>query len=311
MKEEKISIRYFGIKWNSKTDGKGIRTVIYLQGCNQSCPWCHSPHSQPQISPILLNPDYCSRCRYCVNVCNQNVHFIQENKHYTNSEACLSCGNCIEHCNNSQNQNSSLNALYLPTKETTPYELFQKVQPQLSLLKDIGGVTISGGEPMLQYKALKQFLSYCNKHQIHTSIETSGGVPFYYFKSIHKLVKHWLFGIRPVAKEYSKYVANINTVINNISRLSRLTKNITVRVPLIKNILDKPIQIKKIISVMHQNNLSHIELLPFNPYTDHYYKAMGNNFSLQGNCSPDNKNVDTITDLLESENIKTKIIQIK
>jgi len=310
MMSDKQSIRFFGINWNSKIDGKGIRTVIFLQGCNLSCPWCHSPHSQAKISPILLNVQNCVLCKKCAEVCSNGVHSFALGEHRINSEACVSCWNCISHCDMSKNvRQQSMNALNLPTIESTPEALFEKVFPQLDLLKYSGGVTISGGEPMLQHKALKGFLKACKLNQIHTSIETSGSVPFYCFQEVQEYVDDWLFGIRPVRSEYSKYVADFNSVIDNVKQLSLLTKSITIRVPLIKGILDSKEQMKKIIELMQENGLKNIELLPFNPYTDHYYKAMGQDFILKGDCHLSNESLYAIQDQFEKEDIRSQIVQ--
>ncbi len=304
-------IRYFNIDWSSKNDGKGVRTVIFLQGCNLKCPWCHSPHSQPYTSPILFNKQNCIQCKKCVSICQQNVHSFKSDTHYINIDACTSCGQCIEHCNQSQNiYHNSLNALNLPTTEITPEKLFNKVLPQLSLLSNAGGVTISGGEPMLQHKALIQFLKLCKSKSIPTTIETSASVPFSYFSDIHKYVDDWLFGLRPVNNTYAKNSADFNLVTNNLNKLSRYTKSITIRVPLIKGVTDSSEQIHTIINIMHKNRLTYAELLPFNPYTDHYYKAMGIELSLKGERSLSNKNINKICNQLNKAHIKTKVLKI-
>jgi pyruvate formate lyase activating enzyme len=310
--ERTQKIRYFGIDWNSKTDGKGIRTVIFLQGCNLTCPWCHSPHSQPKVSPVLLHEEYCDDCRKCAEVCPQGVHTFNSGNHRIQSEACISCGLCISNCPKSANvHQTSLNALNLPTKETSPEALFENVYPHLDLLKGIGGVTVSGGEPMLQYKALKVFLEKCKAHQIPTTIETSGSVPFNYYEEIHAYVDDWLFGIRPVKDEYSRYVADIDLVIDNVRRLSQLTNSITVRLPLINGVLDSKDQVEQIIAVMHENNLPKVEMLPFNPYTNHYYRMMGRDFMLEGDCHLSMDRLYAIQDQFEKENINTQIVQFK
>ena len=310
MKENKQTIRFFNINWNSKTDGKGIRTVIFLQGCNLSCPWCHSPHSQPQTSSILLNNQSCDLCEKCAEVCLNEVHSFEFGNHIINTDACVSCGNCIIHCHKSQNTNQkSMNALNLPTIETTPEKLFEMVYPQLDLLKYSGGVTVSGGEPMLQYKTLKVFLKICKAHGIPTTVETSGSVSFNCYKEIQEYVDDWLFGLRPVKEQYLKYVADLNLVIDNLKRLSLLTKSITIRVPLIKGILDRPEQMEKIRMVMNECDLKNIELLPFNPFTDHYYTAIGKDLPLEGNCHLSKESMNTIWEQFEKEDIIPQIVQ--
>lgn len=127
-------IRVFDIAEMSVYDGPGIRTVIYFQGCNAQCEWCHSPQSQPTISPLLLNNGLCSNCNLCSDICKKQEHLITMNSHFIKRDNCNKCGDCITACPNST-EGVAGSALHLPSVETTVSTLFKQIEPYLKLTK--------------------------------------------------------------------------------------------------------------------------------------------------------------------------------
>lgn len=170
-------LHYFGISWLSVSDGPGIRIVLYLRGCMLRCPWCHSPHSWDFNPSLLFFESRCLYCGGCQSVCPNGVHCIRNGKHHVNRSLCKLCGRCVESCPTVLSRNSLAGALALPSFSADPMELFRKLRPQLDLLKRIGGLTIGGGEPLLQYKPLRLLLQSCAAENFHSTVETSGSVP--------------------------------------------------------------------------------------------------------------------------------------
>ena len=150
-----MKINYFNVSWISNNDGPGKRVVLFLQKCHLDCAWCHSPHSRGESSPLLFFPNLCLKCGACVEACPSHVHSIKNNVHFIDRDKCILCGNCIKACPSSNQENG---VLILPTKSTDVTTLYKKLRPQLLLFKDIGGITISGGEPLLQLEAVKKLL---------------------------------------------------------------------------------------------------------------------------------------------------------
>lgn len=176
-------LTYFNISWLSKTDGSGLRVVLFLQGCSLDCVWCHSPHSQPNKCPLLFFESLCTNCGRCAEVCSNGVHLFNDGKHILQRDACIQCGKCVESCPQSSFYNSA-NALSLPTKTDDVDTLFSKLKPQLDLFRDKGGITFSGGEPLLQVNALTVLAKKCKEAGINTVLETSGSVALRSIKTI-------------------------------------------------------------------------------------------------------------------------------
>ena len=167
-------IRLFNIGWHTKEDGPGNRVVLYLQGCHLRCPWCHSPHSWDMKSaPLLFQAKKCTLCGQCVKACPQGVHHIAHGQHLIDRSKCTKCGKCITVCPNSI-ENSMDGALSLPTTEISVKELYTKIKPQLDMFKRNGGITLSGGEALLQKEEVRELLLLCKRDGISTCVGLRG-----------------------------------------------------------------------------------------------------------------------------------------
>ena len=137
----------------SFVDGPGNRAVIFLQGCNLHCLYCHNPYT--------LN--FCNHCGLCVDTCPSGALTLVNGAVTWNPELCTECDTCIQTCPN----NSSPRAIGMTTEE-----LWQKIMPSSDF---ISGVTISGGEPTLQADYIDEFLTIVKKRSsLTTLIETNG-----------------------------------------------------------------------------------------------------------------------------------------
>ncbi len=162
-------LKLFDVAEFSIHDGPGIRTVIYFQGCNAKCDWCHSPHSQPEYAPLLFNSNICIQCKRCERICPCRAHFFQNGKHTINRKLCKQCGTCIEGCPNSISGVKG-GALHLPAVEVTVSSLMEQIEPYLKLNPQCNGVTLSGGEALFQLDAAKELLQFCKVNGYHTAV---------------------------------------------------------------------------------------------------------------------------------------------
>ena len=134
----------FDIVRSSIVDGPGIRTTVFLKGCNLDCKWCHNPESKLTRSQIMFYKNNCVGCGACLSVCDHNA--ISENFEF-NREKCVACGKCSTVCFNGARK-------FCGTYKT-PLEVFNEVMLDEVFYKNSGGgVTFSGGEPMLQTEFL-------------------------------------------------------------------------------------------------------------------------------------------------------------
>ena len=148
-------------------DGPGIRTTVFLKGCHLRCAWCHNPETQKPRQEILFYSKKCIGCRSCERVCSDNAHVFGE-QHMLDREKCVACGDCVIQC--------PTDALALCGKPYTVEELLSIIERDRAFYGNDGGVTLSGGEPLLQGKTAVDLLKACQARGISTAVETCGYV---------------------------------------------------------------------------------------------------------------------------------------
>jgi len=269
----KTKLKIFDISFNSIFDGEGTRVVLFLQECSLRCSWCHLPHSRLSNSPLLYNNELCDLCGNCVEICSNAVHSIKNQKHFVDRKKCTLCGDCINSCHKSSNERQT-GPLYLPTKEYIVEDLFDKIKPHLSIVKDIGGITLSGGEALLQSKGIRKLLTLCKEYNIHTCIETSGTLPINYYHGLKELVDSWIFGMRFIINK-SQDIKLYNTNCHNYKYLLEEGYQIYPNLTVIPNYTDTDYYLKMCMNFFKMHNISLVYLNFWNPETSHYYDLSG------------------------------------
>ena len=122
-------------------DGPGIRTTVFLKGCQMHCPWCHNPETYRRQPEIQVFPDRCIGCGACVERCERGGHQLGPNGHAYRREVCIACGRCATTC--------FARALVQVGELKTAEEVMAEVLADRAFYQPVGGVTISGGEPLV------------------------------------------------------------------------------------------------------------------------------------------------------------------
>lgn len=291
-----MDIAYWSIGWLTTKDGPGNRVIVYMQGCPVRCPWCHSPHSRHDISPLLFQKRLCHLCGKCEAACPNHVHEVTSKEHLIDREKCTHCGKCISACPHSHVTDSD-SVLFLPTIRQDVTELFEMLRPQLDIVRRSGGITLSGGEALLQDKAAVELLKLCRKHQIHTCVETSMMLSDYAYQEAAKYVDCWLLGFREV---YLSQSLDSEIVRRNCKRrvaIYRQASNprLIARLPIIKGYTDREVLLCILRDILLENGVMELEILPCNPHMEHYYKLIGKEAEIDINHSiPDDTEIENI-----------------
>jgi pyruvate formate lyase activating enzyme len=151
--------------------------------------------------------------------------------------------------------------------------LFEQIAPYTRLSGASGGVTLSGGEALLQRSAALELLSLCKQRGIHTAVETSGLLPTETYRAAAPWVDLWLFGMRVITGEnHPRHDTHIDAVL---SELSSVSARILPRIPLIPTFFDREDVIESLLRLLNRYNLEEVCLNPWNRDYDLFYKQSG------------------------------------
>lgn len=252
-------------------DGPGIRTVVFFKGCPLSCKWCQNPEcisGKPQIGFIEL---LCKGCGKCVEVCPNNAISIDKEKHRIDYSLCNSCGICSENC--------MYGALVKYGKPMTVDEVWDEVRrDKIFYDTSKGGVTVSGGEPMLHPGFVRALFELCHGDKINTCIETCGNVKLDSFKEVLPVTDYFLFDLKHMDKEIHKdNTGNTNNMIlENAAFLVQNRADIIFRNPLIPGINDTESNIDATAEFLKGlgEKALRLELMPFHRMGKDKYRAL-------------------------------------
>ena len=250
----------FNIQRFSTSDGPGIRTVIFMKGCPLDCNWCHNPESKSPRIELLYKQELCIGCEECVKSCPNGAHIFSNHIHHFERQKCSVCTRCAAVCPS--------NALEICGKTVCVQDVLEITLRDKEFYENSGGgITLSGGEPLLQYDFSLGLLKLAKENNIHTAIETCGFSSANMFM-LNKYVDLWLYDIKlfPEA-EHIKYTGVSNRIIlYNLHLLDQIGAQIILRCPIIPDVNFNKMHFEQLATLANSlENLVGINLEPYHP----------------------------------------------
>lgn len=292
----------FDIQRFSLNDGPGIRTIVFLKGCPLSCLWCSNPESLRMAPDVFFDAEKCIGCGRCAEVCNYCA-IGPNNPDWIDRGKCVGCGECVAICPSG--------ALTLKGEHMTIGEVIQVLGRDANYFrKSGGGITISGGEPLVQWKFARELLKACKAQGWDTAMETTGYGSDEALEAVFPYVDLVLLDVKSTDSEIHKKVTGVDNVLirENAKKIACMTK-VIVRVPTIPTVNAFEEEFHRIAEFTKDlHNVDTVHILPYHTLGENKYSMLGKAYRMGYDIKPlSNEEAEKFKKIIQSHGLKCVI----
>ena len=265
----------FDVKPYSINDGPGIRITIFLKGCPLNCAWCHNPEGISPNMQKLYAKAKCIGCATCVEKCPRGALRLTPDGIVTDTALCGLCGICAMVC--------PTKAIEISGRQVTVDEIMRTIRREtVTMDQSGGGVTISGGEPMMQSEFLIELLDACGREGIHRAVDTTGLTKTETLLEVAKRTDLFLYDLKMMDPERHARFTGVDNrrILENLQVLAESGANINIRIPLIMGVNADEDNIRRsaefVTSLAGEKKL--VSLLPYHNIASHKYGKLGQDY---------------------------------
>ena len=277
----------FDIMRYAINDGPGIRTTVFLKGCPLECWWCHNPEGMAGQSEVAYRVERCLLCGDCVESCPQGALQRTDGRIDRASDMCVVCGTCADHCMTGARETVG--------RAMSVDELMTEIlKDRVFYDESGGGVTFSGGEPLMQAQFLAAVLKKCQERGVHTAIETSGYTSPSNLELVMDHTDLFLYDVKVIDDGLHQRHTGVSnrTILQNLASLAARRKSVIVRVPVIAGVNDDEASISAIGAfVAGLEGIREVHLLPFHDSAGAKYRSLNREFHMTGAHRPGDQRV--------------------
>lgn len=247
--------------------------------------------------------DRCAGCGDCVKACPTGAITRSDGSSPTTGEKCRLCGSCVEAC--------FAGAREMIGRKVTVAEVMSEIEKDIVFYDQSGGgVTFSGGEPLMQPDFLLNLLEHCEVKHIHTAVDTTGFARIETLLDVSKYVDLFLYDLKLMDDTKHKRFTGVSNrlILRNLKELSLQHKNIIIRFPLIPGITDDDQNIDQLIDMVKSlSGVNEINILPYHNTGMDKYERLKMPYKLSQTKTPPQEKVDEIAEKVKNSGLKVKI----
>ena len=261
----------FNIQKYSLHDGPGIRTTVFLKGCPLSCAWCHNPESISTGPEFIVAENRCIACGECRDACPFGESIAGTGPLPARNAECDYCGACVDACPTGARQ-------LVGERKSVADVVGEVLKDRIFYDESGGGVTISGGEPLLQLQFLSALLPALRAHRINVALDTSGVGRRDHLLAVARQVDLVLYDLKAFDEQRHIDLTGVSnrTILENLTALDAVHQNIWIRVPIVPGFTDDGEELRNIAGfVAKLRHVTRVSLLPFHRAAERKYERLG------------------------------------
>lgn len=288
----------FNMQKFSTNDGPGVRTTVFFKGCPLHCKWCSNPESQAENIQILYDKEKCAECHTCIHTCPQHAVSYINSKITINPQKCTGCLNCVRSC--------PTDALSYEGECRTVQEIVDYCLQDIDFYEQSGGgVTLSGGEILMQPEFAAALIHELKLHNIHVTLETTGYAPSEIFKAVTEQadlllydIKHWNESEHIVGTGVSNKI-----ILENMKQAIAHGKALLPRLPVIPGFNNSLKDAKGFARLLKEIGAKEVQLLPFHQFGQKKYEKLERDYAYSDTKALYPEDLEDFKDVFAKNNI--------
>jgi pyruvate formate lyase activating enzyme len=293
----------FDIKKYAIHDGPGIRSTVFFKGCPLACRWCHNPEGLTVESQRIYRQERCIGCGECIQICPQKGLTQTAAGVARDPAKCDLCQTCADHCPSE--------AIEFVGRKVTVDEVIAEIKKDIAFYDESGGgITFSGGEPLMQPEFLLQLLEACAELDLHRTVDTTGYADSELLLQVAQKTDLFLYDLKlmDAAKHRDFTGVSNRRILYNFRMLAKYGARIQVRVPIIPGINNDAENIDRTAALVSDlPGVEQIAILPFHNSARGKYGRLGMECLSSDIESPSDEHMKIIAGRLERSGLQVKI----
>lgn len=291
--------RIVNIKRFEIHDGDGLRTTLFVKGCPLRCKWCHNPESIAPQSELGYYSHKCISCGRCVEICPYGAHTVDKSGHHFDREKCHACGKCVSVC--------LADALIFYGDRVTVDDLMPKLLADREFYENSGGgVTLSGGEPLMQSEFCAEILQKLKAEGINTAVDTCLFATRTQLDRVLTYTDTFLVDVKAIDADVHKELTGQSNdcILENIRYLDRMSKPMEIRIPYVpKQNAGEIEKIAAFLATLH--TLKGVRVLPYHSLSSMKYASLEMSYSLDEENAPlpEKSEIERAKDILRAKGL--------
>jgi pyruvate formate lyase activating enzyme len=287
----------------SAHDGPGLRTAVVLKGCPLRCSWCDTPESHRIEPELVFREDHCIRCFECRDDCRLGAISETDGRPVVDQGICRWCGDCADGC--------STDARLQVGSVITESRVLAEIERDTPLhRRSGGGVTFSGGEPLLQAEFLLRLLDGCRALGIHSAVDTCGAAA-HDIDRVADAADLLLYDLKHLDDSHHRRITGSSNreIIENLRRAVPRQAALRIRFTLVPGVNDDEDHVRRLAGFMSSLGLSELDVLPYRNVVAGTYEALGRMNPARSFPEPGSDAVAAVCQLLESQGMRVSVVE--